>query len=364
MNERSDFHQIIEIQSLRKEFKTSSGFISQLLYGETSVNVAVENISLTIKRGETLALAGESGCGKTTLGRMVCMLETPTEGKILLDGEEITQTTEKRKQNLRTKIQIIFQNPYDSLDPRQKVFSLVEQPLRLLNMGETNTWYRHVLEMINAVGLRPAETFIDRYPHELSGGQRQRVAIARAMILDPEVLVADEPVSMLDVSIRAGVLNTMMDLKDRMGTAYLFITHDLSVASYVSDRLAIMYLGTLVEIGLTKNVVNQPIHPYTRLLLAAVPRLHWRRSVGRKVKRTRVKLVGDVEEEHGKKIPGCKFAPRCPLAQKICYQDMPPLEIQNGMQHVACHFAKESFSMSENELLKKASVIYDKNEKH
>lgn len=348
---------IVEVHEVHKVFKTSTGVLQQILRGESPVNVAVDGVSLNIRKRETLALVGESGCGKTTLGKMVCMLEEPTEGTIYLNGEDITKANDRRIQNLRSKVQMIFQDPYDSLDPRQTVSALVEEPLILQKVGDSKTRQEKVFETINAVELHPPETFLNRYPHELSGGQRQRVAIARVMVLQPKVIVADEPVSMLDVSIRSGILNMMMDIKERLGISFLFITHDLSIGSYVSDRIAVMYLGDIVETGLTDVVVDQPIHPYTRLLLAAVPRIPWGKNQETQSKRRRVQLIGDVFEKQSRKLIGCKFAPRCPLAQDVCYKEHPQLKQYDG-RLVACFFSDKSKCLSKEELLSKASQMF------
>jgi peptide/nickel transport system ATP-binding protein len=268
------FEAIVRAQNLKKTFRTS-GSILQTIRGKGEQIRAVDDVSLEIVKGEVLGLVGESGSGKTTLGRLLLRLEEPDSGKIYFEGSDFTAVKEQsRIREFRRRMQMIFQDPYDSINPRMRVREIVGEPLKVHGRGLTERErFERIIEILEDVRLTPARDYVDRYPHELSGGQRQRVAIARTLIMRPSFIVADEPVSMLDVSIRADLLNLMLDLKDRYNLTYLFITHDLAVAKYMCDRIAVMHLGKIVELGPTLEVVNNPRHPYTRALRAAVPRL-------------------------------------------------------------------------------------------
>lgn len=283
-----------------------------------------------MRRGEVFSLAGESGCGKTTTGKLLVRLLEPTEGEISFDGEDITNLKGEELRLLRRKMQIIFQDPYASLNPRMRIGSAVGHPLEIHNLAKGAEKRKRVLELLEKVGLSPAEQFINLYPHQLSGGQRQRAALSRSIITDPEFVVADEPVSMIDVSLRTTLIDLMLDLQKELGLTYLFITHDLAVAKYISDRIAIMYLGKIVEIGEKGELFSHPLHPYTQALLSAIPVPNPER------KRETVELKGEVPSAIN--IPsGCRFHPRCPKAFDKCPIEKPVLMNVGKHHFVACH---------------------------
>ncbi len=268
MIEPTDIH--VRTEGLTKRFQARRS-ITQTARAETpDFTVAVDHVDLLIERGECMGLVGQSGSGKTTLGMMLALLEKPTEGRILFDDIDISALSSRQLRDFRQTVQVIFQDPYDSLNPRYRVQDTVLEPLTIHRIGHRHERHAHVAATIERVGLRPADKYLMKYPHELSGGERQRVAIARAIILNPTFLVADEPVSMLDVSVRAAILSLMRALQDELGLTYLFITHDLSVARYMCDRIAIMYQGRIVEYGPTDMVLHNPLHPYTRRLINSV----------------------------------------------------------------------------------------------
>ena len=324
---------IIRVVNLKKYFPVQQSFLERLLSRRIDYIRAVDGVSFEIEKGEVFSIAGESGCGKTTTGRLVARLIDPTEGRIYFGEREITSLKGEDLRRLRRHIQIIFQNPYASLNPRMKIGDNVGHPLEIHGLAYGEERRRLVMEMLERVGLQPASKFYNAYPHELSGGQRQRVAVARAMILKPDFIVADEPISMIDVSLRARILELMIQLKEELNLTYLFITHDLAVAKYISDRIAIMYLGKIVEMGSKEAIFSDPKHPYTEALLSAIP------IPNPRVKRKRVELKGEVPSPINPP-PGCIFHTRCPLAMDICRREEPELvEIEDG-HLVSCHLIK------------------------
>jgi peptide/nickel transport system ATP-binding protein/oligopeptide transport system ATP-binding protein len=292
---------------------------------------AVDGISFDVRHGETFGLVGESGCGKSTTARLITRLLTPTRGTVAYDGQDISQWPERRLRPLRRDVQMIFQDPYASLNPRRSVGTIVGEPLRLLGIGSRDARRARVREVMERVGLNPEH--YNRYPHEFSGGQRQRIGIARAIVLEPKLIVADEPVSALDVSIQAQVLNLLQELRDEMGLTLIFIAHDLSVVRHMCDRIAVMYLGKIVELSTSDRLYTHPRHPYTGALLSAVPAP--KASAG--ASRRRVVLEGDVPSPVSPPS-GCRFHTRCWKAQAICSEVDPPLETKGQDDEAACHF--------------------------
>lgn len=328
----SDTNNLIEVQHLKKWFPVRTGFFMALFGREEPKYLkAVDGVSFSIKPGEILGLAGESGCGKSTTGMTVLKLYDPTSGGIVFQNRDIAEIKgRKRIKDFRKNVQIVFQNPYESLNPRFTVFKSIEEPLRNHYPGSPGEHYDQVLLALNRAGLVPPENFIDRYPHELSGGQMQRVAIARAISVEPEFLVADEPVSMLDVSIRAGILQILKYFAGELNMGILYISHDLSTMRYICRSIGIMYLGKIVEMGPTREVLSSPQHPYTQALVAAIP------LMGGGVKRKRIILEGAVPNPID--LPeGCRFRPRCRKADAICWEEDPELvDLDNGTS-AACH---------------------------
>lgn len=322
---------IIEVQDLTKWFPLRTGFFASLLSRREMFVRAVEKISFYVKKGEIFGLAGESGSGKTTTGRLLVKLIEPTSGKIYFRGKDITQFSEDQFKPLRRSLQIIFQDPYESLNPRMTVKTIVSEPLRVQGIMEEGKIEDIVYKVLEDVEMVPPEEFINRYPHELSGGQRQRVAVARALATQPEFIVADEPVSMLDVSIRAEVLNLMMDLKEKYKVSFFYITHDLALARHMCERLAIMYLGKIMEKGSTDDIVKEPLHPYTRALIAAVP------VPDPTAARIEVVIKGEIPSPINPPS-GCRFHTRCPdFIGDICKKVEPPLIEVGKERFVACH---------------------------
>ena len=313
---------ILSVQGLSKNYELGSAFSR----GKDVVH-AVERINLEITEGETLGIVGESGCGKSTLGRMLVRLEEPTEGAILFEGEDLAKVGKRKLRGMRKRFQMIFQDPYASLNPRRQIGKIVEEPLRIHGMGKSER-QAVAQDLLRRVGLD--ENSYEKYPHEFSGGQRQRVVIARALALNPRLVVADEPVSALDVSIQAQVLNLFKDLQKEFNLTYIFIAHDLGVVRYVSDRIAVMYLGKVVELAPANELYESPAHPYTKALLSANPRMD-----GDDVSE-RIILKGDIPNPINRPS-GCVFNPRCPKVQDICKSTSPEL-LQVGTRQVACHF--------------------------
>jgi oligopeptide transport system ATP-binding protein len=317
---------VLRVDGLVKHFPVTRGLIMRKLVG---IVRAVENMSFEIARGETLALVGESGCGKSTTGRLVLRLMDPTAGSIKFMGQEIATFDKNALRRLRRRMQIIFQDPYASLNPRMTVGEILSEPLKVHKIGDDTSRRARMLELLDVVGLLPEHA--RRYPHQFSGGQRQRIGIARALAVNPDLIVCDEPVSALDVSIQAQIVNLLQDLQQRFGLSYLFIAHDLAVVKHISDRVAVMYLGKLVEIGDKKSIYANPLHPYTQALMAAIPKLD------PSLRARRVMLQGDLPSPFSPPT-GCRFHTRCPYAQVRCAADEPQLREAVLGHQVACHF--------------------------
>jgi len=323
---------LVDVRDLKMHFPLTRGIIFQKVVGHVR---AVDGVSFSIEKGQTLGLVGESGSGKTTIGRTIVRLYKPTTGQILFGDTDLAKLGGEELRQIRRRVQMVFQDPYASLNPRYTIGSLIAEPMNIYNVGSSNEIREKTAELLSVVGLR-AE-YIDRYPHEFSGGQRQRIAVARALAINPEFIVLDEPVSALDVSVRAQVLNLLQRLQKQFELTYLFVSHDLSVVRHVADRIAVMYLGKIVELSDRDELYAAPKHPYTQALLSAVP------IPDPKVekRRQRVILSGDLPSPIN--IPsGCRFHTRCPMAQQICREVEPAFEAKEGRQHyAACHFSEE-----------------------
>ncbi|MCD6570576.1 MAG: ATP-binding cassette domain-containing protein [Deltaproteobacteria bacterium] len=315
---------LLEVRGLKKYYPIKTG-----LFGKSVGQVkAVDNVDLDIYPNETLGLVGESGCGKSTLARLILRLERPNAGTTIFGGIDARNATGESIRNLRSGMQVIFQDPFGSLNPRKKVLSLVEEPMLIHRIGTKSEIRERALRLMELVGMH--KDVLGRYPHEFSGGQRQRICIARSLALNPKLVICDEPVSALDVSIQAQVINLLIDLQDELGLSYLFISHDLSVVGYISDRVAVMYLGSIVESAPTSSIYNHPMHPYTQALLASVP------VPKPGLKKVKPKLRGDISNMLYT-LDGCVFSPRCSLAKDICYNTKPDLIEKEEGHLVACH---------------------------
>ena len=312
---------ILEVKDLKKYFKTSRGMLH-----------AVDGLSFSIENGQTLGVVGESGCGKSTLGRVILHLLDSTGGQIFFEGKDVTHVSRKELSLLRKNMQIIFQDPFSSLNPRMSISEAIAEPLKIAGHKNKKEIEAKVLELMDTVGL--ARRLMNSYPHELDGGRRQRIGIARALALQPKFIVCDEPVSALDVSIQAQILNLMLDLQDEFGLTYIFITHDMSVVKYISHRICVMYLGQMVEHCDSERLFENPMHPYTQALLSAIPipdLFH---------KKNRILLEGEISSPINPK-PGCRFAPRCRFAKDICRKEVPELKEVEETHWVACHLCDE-----------------------
>ena len=323
-----DENSLLEVRHLRKCFP-----IQKSLTGKTLRElVAVDDISFKLKKGETLGIVGESGCGKTTMGRTILKLHQPTSGQIFFEGQDISgyKTAEMRK--IRTKMQIIFQDPYSSLPPRSTVGDILSEPVLVHGIVPKNEVKDYVLDLMDKCGLR--DYYYERYPHEFSGGQRQRICIARALSVKPELVVCDEPVSALDVSIQAQIINLLKELQRSMGLTYLFISHDLSVVKFISDKIGVMYLGAMMEFGNKKDIFDHPLHPYTKALFSAIP------NPNPDVKMNRIALNGDIPSP-ANPPKGCRFHTRCPYAKEICKHVTPAYREYEKDHFAACHLLEE-----------------------
>jgi peptide/nickel transport system ATP-binding protein/oligopeptide transport system ATP-binding protein len=322
-------HELVRVENLRKYYTVNDGFLSN----QVAEVKAVDDVSFSIKQGETLGLVGESGCGKTTVSQTMLRLDSATGGNVFFREQDVFAARGEELKQLRRKMQIVFQDPYASLDPRLPVGDAIAEGLVIHKLGSVDERYARVLKALKMVGLE--EYHASRYPHEFSGGQRQRIGIARALVLDPEFIILDEPVSALDVSIQAQVLNILKDLQDELGLTYLFVAHNLAVVEHISDRVAVMYLGKIVEVATRDELFAKPLHPYTQALMSAIPMPDPER------KRTRAVLTGDVPSPLNPPS-GCRFHPRCPIARvERCAAEEPQLrELRPGHQ-VACHFAED-----------------------
>ncbi len=316
----------LEIRGLKKYFPAGR----PTFFSRDIQNVhAVDGVSLTLRRSEVIALVGESGCGKSTLALLLMGLEDPTDGTVIFEGQDITHLNDNQRKGLRRKIQMVFQDPYESLNPTQTIEEIILEPLQVHGIGDAAERNERVTKALEDAGLKPAETYMKRYPHELSGGQRQRVVIASALVLEPEVIIADEPVSMLDVSIRAEVINLLAELRITRQIAVIFITHDLGSVGFFADRVAVMYLGRIVEIGTMLEVLEKPRHPYTKALISVIP------VPNPRMRRERIILQGETPNPIN--LPsGCRFHPRCPVAFDACKLSDPPMETLSKTHQAAC----------------------------
>ncbi len=323
-NKPFDPEALLEVRHLRKAFPLKKSLTGKVL----SELVAVDDISFTLKKGETLGIVGESGCGKTTMGRTILKLHPSNGGQIIFDGKDITNAKPKEMRAIRRDMQIIFQDPYSSLPPRSTVGGILSEPVQVHKIVPKSQEKDYVLELMDKCGLR--DYYYERYPHEFSGGQRQRICIARALSVNPKLVVCDEPVSALDVSIQAQIINLLKDLQSQMGLTYLFISHDLSVVKYISDKIGVMYLGAMMEFGKKEDIFGNPLHPYTKALFSAIP------NPNPDVKMKRIVLAGDIPSP-ANPPKGCRFHTRCPYAKEICKHVVPEYKEHEPGHFAACH---------------------------
>ncbi|RXT04334.1 ABC transporter ATP-binding protein [Ammoniphilus sp. CFH 90114] len=318
---------LLEVNHLKKYFELRGGLLNKV----TGYVKAVDDVSFHVKRGETLGIVGESGCGKSTAGRTILRLLEPTEGQILFEGKDLRLLSREEMRRMRKEIQMVFQDPFASLNPRLKIKDIIAEPLLAHHLATKENVEEKVYQILQVCGLRPEQA--ERYPHEFSGGQRQRIGIARSLVLRPKLIIADEPVSALDVSIQSQILNLLQDLQEQFELTYIFISHDLSVVRHISNRVGVMYLGRMVEMGPTENMYSEPLHPYTQALLSAVP------VANPLEKKERIILSGDVPSPANPPA-GCAFAPRCPKVLEVCKSVRPELEYVSEDYQVACHLYK------------------------